>query len=181
MPLYTIGHSTRELSEFLALLDAHRIERLVDVRRYPGSRRHPHFGSEALRLTLAEHGIAYRHAVDLGGRRRASPDSPNRYWRNDSFRAYADYMSTPEFRAALDVVIAEAEQARTVVMCAEAVPWRCHRNLIADGAVGRGLSVAHIIGPGPVQPHSLPDAARVSPDGTVTYPSSEQDQTTLEL
>jgi uncharacterized protein (DUF488 family) len=179
--LYTIGHSTRELGEFMALLDEHRIERIVDVRRYPGSRRHPQFGSEALRRSLEEAGIAYRHALELGGRRRPAADSPNLYWRSDSFRAYADYMMTPEFRRALGVVLGEAELEHTAVMCAEAVPWRCHRNLISDSAVGAGATVRHIVGLQPPHEHTLNEGARVRADGGIWYPGEPQEQGTLGL
>ena len=181
MPLYTIGHSTRELGEFLALLDAHDIERIVDVRRYPGSRRHPHFGSEALSLSLREQGIAYRHAVELGGRRRAAGDSDNLFWRSDSFRAYADYMATPDFRRALSLVLDEAARERTAVMCAEAVPWRCHRNLISDAAVALGVRVEHIIDAAPPNAHVLNPGARVRPDRVVIYPAPEVAQGRLDL
>ena len=181
MPLFTIGHSTRELNEFLELLRAHRIERIVDVRRYPGSRRHPHFGSESLRLSLAEHAIAYRHAPELGGRRRSDVASLNTFWRSDSFRAYADYMDTPAFRGALARVLEEAELERTAVMCAEAVPWRCHRNLISDAVVALGTPVEHIIDAGAPQSHVLNPGARVRSDGTLVYPAEAGDQGVLEL
>ena len=181
MPLYTVGHSTRELTDFLALLAAHRIERIVDVRRYPGSRRHPHFGSQALAASLADVGVAYRHAPELGGRRRAAGDSENLFWRSDSFRAYADYMATPEFRRALAQTLDEAATERTAVMCAEAVPWRCHRNLISDAAVALSVDVAHIIDEAEPKPHVLNPGARVRPDGVVVYPAPEADQGSLGL
>ena len=179
--LYTIGHSTRELAEFLELLRVHGIECIVDVRRYPGSRRHPHFGSESLRLSLADAGIAYRHAPELGGRRSSprSTTSPNRYWRNDAFRAYADYMMTEPFRAALAQTLAEAAGERTAVMCAEAVPWRCHRNLISDAAVAAGAVVRHIIDASPPAQHVLNEGARVGPDGAIAYPGPEDEQGSL--
>ena len=179
--LYTIGHSTRELDEFLALLQEHRIARVVDVRRFPGSRRHPHFGSESLRSSLGQAGVAYRHAVELGGRRRPAADSPNTYWRNDAFRAYADYMMTAEFRRALGIVLAEAEAEPTAIMCAEAVPWRCHRNLISDSAVGAGATVRHIIGLDAPHEHVLGEGARRHPDGGIWYPGPEAEQGSLEL
>ena len=179
--LYTIGHSTRELAEFLSLLHEHRIERIIDVRRYPGSRRHPHFGSEALRGSLADAGIAYRHALELGGRRKPAADSPNLYWRNDAFRAYADYMMTPEFRRALSVVLGEAEREPSAIMCAEAVPWRCHRNLISDSAVGAGAIVRHIISLEPAQEHRLSEGARPHPDGGLWYPGAGEEQGSLGL
>lgn len=126
--LWTIGHSTRSIEDLLALLAGYRIERLMDVRRYPGSRRLPHFGQTELAAVLAAAGIGYTHEPDLGGRRAAQTGpSPNGAWRNASFRAYADHMATPAFRAALDRVLGSASEHRTVVMCAEAVPWTCHR------------------------------------------------------
>ncbi|HEX6587517.1 MAG TPA: DUF488 domain-containing protein [Longimicrobiales bacterium] len=175
-PLFTIGHSTRELDEFIGLLRTHGITRIVDVRRYPGSRRYPHFGSEALRDSLRAAGIDYRHAPDLGGRRRPAADSPNTYWRNDSFRAYADYMATPEFRAALDRLVSDVADAPTAVMCAEAVPWRCHRNLISDAVAARGVGVLHVVDENPPKAHALSEGARVADDGTVWYPGADAEE-----
>lgn len=181
LPLYTVGHSTRELDEFIHLLRGHGIARIVDVRRYPGSRRHPHFGSDPLRSSLDQAGIGYRHAPELGGRRRPAPDSPNRYWRNDSFRAYADYMGTPEFGAALDRLIADVREAPTAIMCAEAVPWRCHRNMISDAVVAAGVEVRHVIDAGSPERHVLNAGARVRPDGRLVYPAPEDEQSSLPL
>lgn len=180
-PLYTIGHSTRELGEFLDLLRTHRIERIVDVRRFPGSKRHPHFGAESLRLSLADIGVAYRHAPELGGRRSSHPSSVNTFWRNESFRAYADYMGTPEFARARELLLADAAIERTAIMCAEAVPWRCHRNLVADSVVAAGTPVEHIVDGGPTRPHALSAGARVDPAGNVTYPAPGKDQGRLPL
>ncbi len=170
---FTIGHSTRPLAELVQLLRAHEVERLVDVRRFPGSRRNPQYGEEALARALAEAGIAYVHEPALGGRRRARPDSPNAHWRDPGFRGYADYMATPDFAAALGRLEAGAVEGVTAFMCAEAVPWRCHRQLIADALVARGHEVAHIVGPGPARPHVLNPAARVGPDGAIVYPGGE--------
>ena len=171
--VFTIGHSTRSAEDFMALLGRHGIRTLVDVRRYPGSRRYPHFAGEALATALPTHGIEYRHAPALGGRRRARPDSPNTSWRNESFRGYADYMGTPDFRRALDELRSLAEQRPTVIMCAEAVPWRCHRNLISDALVAAGDEVIHILDAGG-QPHTLTSFARVV-DGEPRYePVTEQ-------
>ena len=181
LPLYTIGHSTRELDRFLALLKEHDIELLVDVRRFPGSRRHPHFGSESLRSSLEHEGIGYRHAPELGGRRNAAPDSPNGWWRNESFRAYADHLGSDAFREALTVLIEEARARPTAIMCAEAVPWRCHRNLISDAVVAAGTEVVHILDTGKTQGHVLNPAARVEPDGRVTYPAAGAAQGSLGL
>ena len=172
--IYTIGHSTRTIEEFIGLLREHGIGLLVDVRRFPGSRRHPQFGSVTLAASLQEAGIGYAHAEPLGGRRssEAGEASPNTAWRNDAFRAYADYMATPPFRAALGRLIELAEARTTVIMCAEAVPWRCHRRLITDALLARGVPVADIIGPGEATPARLSEHARIQPDGAVIYPAA---------
>ena len=169
MRLFTVGHSTRTSAEFLALLSERRIKLLVDVRRYPGSRRHPHFGSDALRSSLESASFRYEHEVDLGGRRPALPDSPHRAWRNSGFRGYADYMETQPFQDALARLEQRGQDTLTAIMCAEAVPWRCHRQLIADQLVARGAEVLHILGPGHTQPHSLNPDARLLPDGRLIY------------
>jgi uncharacterized protein (DUF488 family) len=166
--IYTIGHSTRSLEELVALLQREGVRHLVDVRAHPGSRRHPHFHRDALALSLPEHGISYSHHPELGGRRRALPDSPNSGWRNVSFRAYADFMGTEVFRSALDALIALAGVEPVAIMCAEAVPWRCHRWLISDALVARGIEVRHILGASSEQ-HSLTRFAVVH-DANVTYP-----------
>src|ERR1051325_12254493 len=140
--IYTIGHSTRALDELVSLLREHGVMRLADVRRYPGSRHHPHFSRESLEQTLP---IEYVHFEDLGGRRRPAKNSRNAAWENEQFRGYADYMCTPEFRAAVDRLL-DSDRA-TAVLCAEAVPSRCHRNLLSDCLVRRGIEVVHIIGP----------------------------------
>ena len=136
-----------------------------DIRRYPGSRRYPHFSRESLAQSLP---ITYVHVPELGGRRKPLPDSPNTGWRNEQFRAYADYMATPEFAAALDMLL--DSDVRTAIMCAEAVPWRCHRLLISDALVARGVEVRHILGPAPAQPHVLTAGA---PSHLGAWPSSE--------
>ena len=166
--VYTIGHSTRSIGDFIALLQREDIRALVDVRAFPMSRRHPHFNQDALSATLAEHDIAYSHAPALGGRRRPRADSPNGAWRNESFRAYADHMGTTPFREAIAGLIATAERVRTTVMCAEAVPWRCHRWLIADALVARGCEVRHVLDAS-TDRHQLMDIAHVE-NGDVTYP-----------
>src|SRR5437016_8500960 len=143
--IYTVGHSTRSLETFLALLAEHEIRLLVDVRRYPASRRYPHFAQEPLAAALEAVGIAYRHDADLGGRRAARPDSLNTAWRSAGFRGYADYMETPAFQTALARLLEAGRTRRTAVLCAEAVPWRCHRQLIADALVASGEPVAHIL------------------------------------
>src|SRR5947208_6704305 len=154
---YTIGHSTRSLEELVALLREHGIERLADIRRYPGSRRYPHFSRDALEVSLPEHGIAYVHLPKLGGRRKASGASPNTGLRNEQFRAYADHMASDEFRRAVDGLL--ALEGRTAVMCAEAVPWRCHRNLLSDELLRRGCDVVHIVGRGQAKPHEMSSLA----------------------
>jgi uncharacterized protein (DUF488 family) len=143
--IWTIGHSTRPLGTFLAMLAQHRIEAVADVRRFPGSRRQPQFGGEPLRRALAEQGIAYRWIEPLGGRRRPLPDSPNVAWRNASFRGYADHIGSAEFAGGLSELLEVAGSLRTSMMCAEAVWWRCHRALISDVLCVRGIEVVHII------------------------------------
>lgn len=169
MTIYTIGHSTRTLEQFLALLERSSIECLVDVRRFPGSRRYPHFNREALESSLGEAHVRYVHAPALGGRRRAAPDGPPSAWRNESFPAYAEYMSTPEFRQALDNLIRFGTEYRMVIMCSEAVPWRCHRTMISDALVARGIEVEHILD-AKNSPHQLTSFAVVR-NGEVTYPA----------
>jgi uncharacterized protein (DUF488 family) len=166
--VYTIGHSTRSIEEFVALLQREAMRALVDVRAFPMSRRHPHFNREPLAMTLAAVDIAYTHVGELGGRRRPRADSPNGAWRNEGFRAYADHMSTPAFRDAIDALIASAARLPTTVMCAEAVPWKCHRSLIADALVARGCEVRHVLDAS-TKPHTLTEFARAV-NGEVTYP-----------
>ena len=173
MTIYTIGHSTRSAGEFAALLRAHDIQLLADIRRYPGSKRYPHFASEAMAGWLPEQGMAYRHMPELGGRRKPLPDSRNTAWRNDQFRAYADYMATDEFRTAIDTLLALAGQQRVTIMCAEAVPWRCHRNLVADDLTRRGIEVMHIIGAGAAKVHAINPHAQIEGDHLV-YPAEQQ-------
>ena len=167
MTVHTLGHSTRSWDDFAALLAAHDIRGIADVRRYPGSRRHPHFAREALAETLAASGLRYDWLPELGGRRAARPDSPHVAWREPSFRAYADYMESPEFRHGLAALLELADARPTAVLCAEAVPWRCHRQLIADTLVARGISVLHIIDTGPPRPHRLSPLARLDGDRVI--------------
>ena len=165
----TIGHSTRSADEFLRLLKAHGVTAIADVRRFPRSRRHPHFSSEALAALLAQHGIGYQHFPSLGGMRKPSAESRNTGWRHASFRAYADYMATPEFRAALDELIAFGQKRLAAVMCAEAQWWQCHRQLVADALVARGLDVRHILSASNAPAHELTSFARVH-GSEVWYP-----------
>ena len=168
--VWTIGHSTRALDDFLGLLERERIELLVDVRAFPVSKRYPHFDRQSLSTALAGRGVAYRHAPDLGGRRSAPKDAEPSAWRNSGFRGYAHYMTTPAFAAAIAELERDATRQRTVIMCAEAVPWRCHRNLIADALVAAGDGVLHI-GDSGVSVHQLTKFAVVDPSGTVHYPA----------
>jgi uncharacterized protein (DUF488 family) len=169
--VYTIGHSTRSIEQFIALLHRAKIQAVVDVRAFPMSRRNPHFNGAALASTLAANSILYAHAPALGGRRRPRADSTNVGWRNEGFRAYADHMSSPEFRDAIDDLIVRAIERSTTVMCAEAVPWRCHRSLIADALVARGCEVRHVLDTS-INRHTLTDFARVVND-EVTYPQRD--------
>ncbi len=170
--LYTIGHSTRTLDEFVAILAADQIKTLVDVRTVPRSRRVPQFNTENLADSLPQQHIRYLHLPDLGGLRKARPDSPNTGWRNDSFRGYADYMQTPKFESGLNKLMTVATQEPTAIMCAEAVPWRCHRSLIADALLVRGWEVIDLFSEKTSKPHKLTDFAKV--DGTaLSYPPQQ--------
>jgi len=165
----TFGHSTRTEQELIDLLRSHDVQALVDVRTVPKSRRNPQFNREHLPSVLEPVGISYTHVPGLGGFRRPRSDSPNQGWRNLSFRGYADYMQTPAFERCLADLIEQAKAQRTAIMCAEAVPWRCHRSLIADALLVRGVPVEEIVGSGRTQAHKLTSFAKV--DGThLTYP-----------
>jgi uncharacterized protein (DUF488 family) len=169
--IFTIGHSTRPIDEFIAMLRAHGVERLVDVRTIPASRHNPQFGRDALAAALGEAGLRYTHMPGLGGLRRPKRDSINTAWRNLSFRGYADYMQTPEFAHDLEACLELAAAERIALMCAEAVPWRCHRSLLADALVARGVDVREIASAAKASPHTLTAWARV--EGTrVTYPGA---------
>ncbi|MDQ6707340.1 MAG: DUF488 domain-containing protein [Acidobacteriota bacterium] len=172
-PIFTVGHSTRALEDFIAILDAHRVKLLIDVRTMPRSRHNPQFNRETLPGHLQASSVDYLHLPQLGGLRKAQPDSLNTAWRNLSFRGFADYMQTPEFEAGLLRVIGEAKSRSLALMCAEAVPWRCHRSLIADSLKARGLSVFEIASATRAQPHKMTPFARV--DGRrVTYPPAAE-------
>jgi uncharacterized protein (DUF488 family) len=168
--LWTIGHSTRSWEEFVALLQGESIACLADVRRFAGSRRNPQYSPADMGPALAAAGIDYVPMPEYGGRRKPSPDSPNGAWRVAAFRAYADYMATPEFALARERLMERASAQRTSVMCAEAVWWRCHRRLISDDFVARGWTVLHIMGAGKVQPHELNADARME-DDVLRYPA----------
>ena len=166
---FTIGHSTRSVQDFISLLLSHQIDLVVDVRTVPRSRRNPQFNRETLPQSLQEAEIGYEHVAALGGFRRPSPHSSNAGWRNASFRGYADYMQTAAFAAAIESLAERAQRQRLAVMCAEAVPWRCHRSLIADALVTRGIRVEEIISATRTQTHAMTSFARVE-GTTVTYP-----------
>jgi len=172
MTISTIGHSTHPIEEFIRMLEIHGIARLVDVRTIPRSRRNPQFDQENLPGSLQAAGIEYRHLPGLGGLRHARKDSMNTGWRNVSFRGYADYMQTPEFTENLNDLVEIATESPTAIMCAEAVPWRCHRSLIADALLARGVPVTEILSAGKSRPHALTAFAKL--DGArVTYPAPE--------
>jgi hypothetical protein len=172
LTIYTIGHSTHPIDEFIALLKRYGIEQLVDVRTVPKSRHVPQFNSDALAAALGEQGIAYVHLKSLGGLKHSKKDSVNTGWRNTSFRGYADYMATEEFAEGIDQLVELATAKRTVIMCAEAVPWRCHRSLIGDALLVRGIAVEDIMTTTSVRPHKLTDFAKV--DGQqITYPADK--------
>jgi uncharacterized protein (DUF488 family) len=167
--VFTIGHSTRPIDEFIHLLTAHGVQRLVDVRTIPQSRHNPQFGRDQLSASLENARIHYTHIPGLGGLRRPRKDSTNTGWRNASFRGYADYMQTPDFEESLNRCIELANVEPVVLMCAESVPWRCHRSLIADALLARGIDVREITSAKEARPHALTPWARV--EGTkVTYP-----------
>ena len=170
MTIFTIGHSTRSIDEFIRLLKAHGVQRVVDVRTIPRSRHNPHFNRDELAPALHRRKIHYRHIPGLGGLRHARPDSSNTGWRNAGFRGYADYMQTPEFEDSLERCLDLAKQERIVLMCAEAVPWRCHRSLIADALLARGITASEITSGVRARPHSLTPFARVQ-GIHVTYPA----------
>ncbi len=167
--VYTIGHSNRPIEEFIGLLREHGIERVLDIRTVPKSRHNPQFGQDQLPDSLAQAGIGYEYIRELGGLRKARKDTPNGAWRNASFRGYADHMQSPEFNEHVDIVARMAQSTRCALMCAEAVPWRCHRSMVADALAVRGVPAEHIINKGKTKPHTLTPFARVS--GTqILYP-----------
>jgi len=170
-PILTIGHSTRPIGAFIELLQQHEVERLVDIRTIPGSRRNPQFNSEALAKSLEREGVAYVHLKELGGLRHPRRDSINTGWRNPSFRGYGDYMQTTEFEKALGLLLRLCGENRCAVMCAEAVPWRCHRSLLADALLARGIPVEHILSGNRREVHNLTPFARIQHE-RVVYPQA---------
>jgi uncharacterized protein (DUF488 family) len=177
--IYTVGHSTRSLDELIMMIEAHHVDGVADVRRFAGSRRLPHFNAEHLAAALPARGLAYLPCPLLGGRRKGQEDSINTAWRNASFRAYADYMQTPEFLEGLERLMAAAQATPLAMMCAEAVPWRCHRSLIADALIARKWTVIDIMSATQASTHKLTPFAHV--EGTrVTYPGEGGDASSQE-
>lgn len=170
--LFTVGHSTHTLEYFIDLIRSNGIRQVIDVRAIPRSRRNPQFNRETLGRFLRNRRIGYRHMKDLGGLRHPSADSPNAGWRNSSFRGYADHMQTEKFHKAIDALIRLSRRKPTAIMCAEAVPWRCHRSLIADALLIRGIIVKDITGPNKASDHALTPWARVR-GRTITYPKEK--------
>jgi len=171
--LYTVGHSNRSLDEFVSLINAYGIQALADIRSMPGSRRLPHFNAETLEIELPKNGIEYLRFKILGGRRKASKDSPNTGWQHPAFRGYADYMATPEFADGMRQLLDQAGKKQLTVMCAEALPWRCHRNLVADAAVLLyGWEVRHIMTEKKYDVHKPKSFAEVC-DGHLEYPADD--------
>ena len=171
MQIWTVGHSTRAIDEFISLLKENEINLLADVRAWPSSKRYPQFNKEALAESLTAQGIRYEHFPELGGKRKSRPDSRNTAWRNASFRGYADYMETEQFQKGIERLLdAAAAAGPTALMCAEAVWWRCHRSLIADYLKVRGLEVLHMLGSNKPEPHPYTPAARIV-NGELSYRS----------
>lgn len=170
--IWTIGHSNRPIEEFIDLLQLNGVECVLDVRTVPKSRHNPQFGQDELPRSLAAAGIRYRPVPKLGGLRRPRPDSPNSGWRNESFRGYADYMQSAEFNQTVDEVAGLAAETRCALMCAEAVPWRCHRSLVGDALLVRDVEVLDIIGKQEPKPHKMTPFAQVE-DKKITYPPDE--------
>jgi uncharacterized protein (DUF488 family) len=173
--IWTIGHSTRTIEEFIAALQANGIKLVADVRLLPGSRRYPQFNKEALAKSLADHAIGYEHFPELGGRRKPRRDSRNTAWRNDAFRGYADHMETAEFANGIARLQQMADRdGATAIMCAEAVWWRCHRSLIADYLKAQGVEVIHILDANKIDPHPFTSAANIV-DGKLDYSKTDQE------
>jgi uncharacterized protein (DUF488 family) len=169
MRIWTIGHSTRAIDEFISLLKENEIKLLVDVRAWPGSKRYPQFSKDTLAESLNAHGIRYEHFSELGGKRKSKPDSRNTAWRNASFRGYADYMEAEQFQKGIERLLdIAAKVGPTAMMCAEAVWWRCHRSLVADYLKARGVEVLHVLGANKVEPHPYTSAARIV-NGELSY------------
>jgi uncharacterized protein (DUF488 family) len=168
LSVWTVGHSTLAIEDFVHLLEGGEIQALTDVRSFPGSRRYPQFNKDNLQASLAANRIEYFHLPELGGRRRARPDSINMSWRNESFRGYADYMETGGFEFGISKLLDLAAQRPTAIMCAESLWWRCHRSLISDYLKVKGIEVSHIMAGGKAEPHPYTSAARIV-DGELSY------------
>jgi uncharacterized protein (DUF488 family) len=168
LSIWTVGHSTLSIEEFISRLKFFEIRLLADVRSFPGSRRYPHFNKENLASALTDARVRYEHFRELGGRRRPRPDSLNMTWRNESFRGYADYMETKEFCAGIERLLNLVQQQRVAIMCSEAVWWRCHRSMISDYLKVKGIEVLHIMGEGKAEPHPFTAAARIV-NGELSY------------
>lgn len=166
--LWTIGHSTHSFDEFMTMLQSFNIEFLVDIRSFPGSRKFPQFNKDNLETSIPENNIDYTHLLKLGGRRKVNPDSENTVWRNASFRGYADYMETAEFKEGLETLKEMAAQKRTAIMCSEAVWWRCHRSMVSDALKAQGWEVIHIMGVEKEQEHPYTQPAKIV-DGALSY------------
>ena len=166
--IWTLGHSTRSFDEFVAILNSFDIKHLVDVRRFPGSRKFPQFNKDQLEISMPENNIKYSHLEDLGGRRKALPDSKNTIWRNASFMGYADYMETPAFKEALEILKKIAMNDRIAIMCSEAVWWRCHRSMVADALKAEHWEVMHIMGLDKGQEHPFTKPAKIV-NGRLSY------------
>lgn len=180
LTVWTVGHSNKSFEEFLGLLQANKIQLLADVRRFPGSRRYPHFNQEALADLLGKAGIEYVHFPELGGKRPTRADSPNTGWQNLSFRGYADHMETAEFQEGLKQLKNFAQTRRAAIMCAEVLWWQCHRGLISDALKAHGAKVLHILSPQKVEEHPFTSPARIV-EGRLAYPAEPEDQGQLLL
>ena len=178
MTIYTVGHSTHDLSDFIEILKAYKIETIVDIRSLPGSNRFPQYNREELEKSLPKEGIAYLHIKNLGGLRKGSKESINMGWRNKSFRNYADYMQTDEFKDGIKELLSVAKESTTCIMCAEAVPWRCHRSLIGDALLVRKIKVINIFSKTNEQLHKLTPFAKVK-GKIITYPTELVDNKNL--
>lgn len=168
--IFTIGHSNRSAKDFIKILKAYKLKLLIDIRTIPKSRHNPQFGANRLAKSLAKNGIEYEHMVELGGLRHTTKASINKAWRNTAFRGYADYMQTDEFKRALRRLISRSKRKRLVIMCAEAVPWRCHRSLVGDALLVQGYPVEDIFTATSHRPHKLTPFAKVK-RGQITYPA----------
>jgi len=175
LTIWTVGHSNRTLEQFLDLLGSQEIQLLADVRRFPGSRRLPHFGQENLSKSLTDAGIEYVHFPELGGRRKALANSPNTVWRNEAFRGYADFMMSREFHEGIKRLLEFARKKRTAIMCAEALWWQCHRSMISDYLKAEGNNVIHIMGANKTEEHPFTSAARLV-NGKLSYAPAESEQ-----